>query len=90
MAIDPMEREGCWLCDGVGAIETFRADGSEETAGCPVCVENDLQWWREKAERGRDLLAKALRHIAYGNVCDHDGMPCVREARAALKAMESE
>lgn len=59
MAINPMEREDCWLCAGSGEIETRKADESYEdvTVGCPACLQNDLEWQREKVERERDALA---------------------------------
>lgn len=56
--ISPAERDGCWLCDGCGEIETHKPDGhTAVTVGCPVCVENDHGWLREKAEAERDALA---------------------------------
>ncbi|SDJ89491.1 dATP/dGTP pyrophosphohydrolase domain-containing protein [Billgrantia gudaonensis] len=64
MAVNPMEREGCWLCDGCGEVETHRAsDDKPETVGCPVCVENDQAWMREKAEAERGALAADNRHL---------------------------
>lgn len=67
MATNPMEREGCWLCAGSGEIETRKADQSydEVTVGCPVCVQNDEQWEREKVERERDALAAHVELARY-------------------------
>lgn len=62
MATNPTEREGCWLCAGSGEIETRIAGQNykDVTVGCPVCVQNDEQWLREKAERERDELKSLL------------------------------
>lgn len=73
MAINPMEREGCWLCAGSGEIETRIAGQNykDVTVGCPVCVQNDEQWLREKAERERDELAAHVEK-ARGYLVGHE------------------
>ncbi|WP_136066425.1 hypothetical protein [Modicisalibacter radicis] len=37
---EPDEPE-CWLCDGCGEVETYKADGAPITVGCPACVQRD-------------------------------------------------
>lgn len=57
-AIHPMEREGCWLCDGCGEVETHKASDDQRVAvGCPACIQNDLSWKLQAAETERDELA---------------------------------
>lgn len=63
MATNPRERKDCWLCGGVSAIETFRADGSEDTAGCPVCIQNDLEWERDNALREKEDLERQVASL---------------------------
>ena len=60
--INPMEREGCWLCDGCGEVETHKAsDDMPVTVGCPVCIQNDLTW---------KLQASRLKHDARASLAE--------------------
>lgn len=78
MAINPMEREGCWLCDDCGEVETHRAsDDAPMTVGCPVCIQNDQEWMRERVEAERDALACTMSEIgqlAPANYQDRDDL----------------
>lgn len=65
MATNPREREDCWLCAGSGEIETRKADESYEdvTVGCPVCVQNDLEWERDNALREKEDLERQVASL---------------------------
>ncbi|XKE46029.1 hypothetical protein LG302_02580 [Halomonas organivorans] len=48
---EPEPEPECWLCDGCGEVETYRAsDDQPVTVGCPACVQRD-----------RDAVIKHLR-----------------------------
>lgn len=89
-AINPMERDGCWLCDGCGEVETYRAsDDTPMTVGCPVCVQNDLEWRLLNKQARHDKLRDALQEMVITfETRDWDEPEAVIAARAALKATE--
>lgn len=51
----------CWLCDGGGEVETYKADGTPVTVGCPACVQRDHEALRRRAEAERDEVEAELR-----------------------------
>lgn len=51
----------CWLCDGCGEVETYKADGTPVTVGCPACVQRDHEALRRRVEIERDEVEAELR-----------------------------
>ncbi|TFH86969.1 hypothetical protein EQG41_08945 [Billgrantia azerbaijanica] len=56
---EPADEE-CWLCDGCGEVETFKADGTPITVGCPACVQRDRDAIIQRLRTENRQLRRAL------------------------------